>query len=83
MANSKTPVVFLCGYCPDGALRGEAAGGDHEESVDDNIKVEGGELVARVVVVPHADLHGRDDGRVEKEEAAADHLACTSGCSGR
>ena len=54
-------------------------GGDHEESVDDDVKVEGGELVARVVVAPHADLHGRDDGSVEEEEAAAHHLACMSG----
>jgi hypothetical protein len=53
--------------------------GDHEESVDDDVEVEGGERVAWVVVVPHADLHWCDDGGVEEKDAAADHLACVNG----
>ncbi len=54
-------------------------GGDHKECVDDDVEVEGRERVARVVIVPHADLHGRDDGGVEEEEVAADHHACECG----
>ena len=42
----------------------------HEEAVDDDVEGQGGELVAGVVVVPHADLDGDDDGGVEEEHRA-------------
>ncbi len=47
---------------------------DHEEGVDEDVEVEGGEGVAGVVVVPHADLHRHDDGGVEQQHPAEEHL---------
>jgi hypothetical protein len=43
---------------------------DHEEAVDEDVETKCGEGVARVVVVPHAYLHGADEGGVEEEETA-------------
>ena len=47
-----------------------------EEAVDEDVEVEGGEAVARVVVVPHADLHGRHHRRVQQQHPAHHHLPC-------
>ena len=52
---------------------------DHEKAVDDDVEVEGGESVARVVVVPEADLEGHDGGRVEQQQHAEQHLAWKHG----
>ena len=52
------------------------SGWDHEEAVDEDVEAKCGEGVARVVVVPHADLHGADEAGVEEEEPADQELAC-------
>jgi hypothetical protein len=41
-----------------------------EESIDKNVKEEGGKHVARVIVVPHADLDRDDYSRVDQKEGA-------------
>ena len=46
--------------------------GYHEEGVNDDVEVERREGVARVLVVPEANLHRHDDGRVEQERRAAE-----------
>jgi hypothetical protein len=42
----------------------------HEECIDENVKKERGERVARVVVVPHADLDRHNHGCVDQKEGA-------------
>jgi hypothetical protein len=54
-------------------------GARQEEDVDKDIEAEGGEGVAGVVVVPHADLDRRHDGGVEEQDAAEEHLALHEG----
>ncbi len=39
---------------------------DHEEAVDEDVKAKCGECVARVSVIPHADLHWAEEGGVEE-----------------
>ena len=51
---------------------------NQKERVDDHIEGESGEGVARVVVVPHADLYGNDNCSVEKEQAARDEHHCNN-----
>ena len=46
-----------------------------EEAVYKDIKEKGRKRVARVVVVPQADLHRCYDGCVEEEETTASELA--------
>ncbi len=42
----------------------------HEESINNNVKEERGEHIARVVVVPHTDLDWDDHGCVDQKEGA-------------
>jgi hypothetical protein len=49
-----------------------------EESIDKNVKEECWETVARVVVVPHADLDGNDRGRVDEKKSTRKHHAWNS-----
>ena len=50
---------------------------DHqEETVHEDIKEERGEVIARVVVVPEADLNWNDDGCVQQEEGAHEEHHC-------
>ena len=50
---------------------------DHqEETVHEDIKEERGEVIARVVVVPEADLDWNDDGCVQQEESAHEEHHC-------
>jgi hypothetical protein len=49
---------------------------DHEEAVDEDIEAKGWEGVARVIIVPQADLHRGEEGGVEEEETADHELAC-------
>jgi hypothetical protein len=48
----------------------------HEEGVDYNVEVESREGVTRIFVVPEADLHRHDDGRVEEQRRAAEERPC-------
>jgi hypothetical protein len=48
----------------------------HEKAVDEDVEAERGEGAARVGVVPHADLHGADQGGVEEEDSTDEQPAC-------
>ncbi len=63
-----------------GGRRGGGGGGGvcQEEGVDGDVEREGGELVARVGVVPQEDLHGDDGRRVEKDSAAEEEDPCAA-----
>ncbi len=50
--------------------------GYHEEGVDDDVEVESREWVTLVFVVPEADLHRHDDGRIEEQRRAAEERPC-------
>ena len=47
-----------------------------EKAVHKYIKWERRERVARVVIIPHADLDGYYDGRIQEQYSAADKLSC-------
>jgi hypothetical protein len=49
---------------------------DHEEGIDEDVEVEGGEDVARIVGGPEAKLDGDDDGGVHKEGTAYAQHGC-------
>jgi hypothetical protein len=60
-----------------GKERSEVGGALHdEEGVDEDVKVERGEDVARVVVVPQANLHRCQHRRIQQQQAAAQQLSC-------
>ena len=61
----------------EGSLRQGMLGGDHKEGVNNDVEIERGERVARVVVVPEADLHWHDDGSVEQQSRTAKEHSCT------
>jgi hypothetical protein len=42
----------------------------HEKYIDEYVKVEGREFIARVIIVPHADLNWDDHCRVDEKESA-------------
>ncbi len=54
---------------------------NHKEGVDEHVPVERGEGVARVIVVPEAELHGRNDRGVQQQEGAGEHHACARGAA--
>ena len=48
----------------------------HEEGVDEHVEAQGGENVAGVRVVPHADLERNYHGRVEQQRRADEEHHC-------
>ena len=55
----------------------------HEKGVDAHVQDQRRKRVARVAVVPHEDLEGHHDGRVEQEDAADQEHACHMPSPGR
>jgi hypothetical protein len=51
----------------------------HEEDVDEHVEAQRGENVARVRVVPHADLERNHHGRVEQQDRADEEHHCRAG----
>lgn len=51
-------------------------GNHQEECVDTHVEVERRERVTRVTVVPHANLKGNYDGRVEEQKPAHKEHHC-------
>jgi hypothetical protein len=50
----------------------------HEKEVDEDVKIERGELVARVAVVPQEDLHWYNHCGVEEQPAAGEEHPCNA-----